>query len=120
MKRNIFFGLFVVLAVLGGSIFFGCNYEPLEDGIGTIILRNNSSNVIISYWAVERNGKTVGETRTPIFPGHSASAALSTGYYKIYLEDDVFGDSWLTKTTHTVRKDGTVEIKFPGDFNVSN
>ena len=118
MKKNIFLGLFFALAILGGLMFSSCEFEQLENGIGIIKLTNNS-NVRISYWSAERGGKTVGETHTPIYPGYSASATVDTGFYTIYLED-VDGDGWVTKTTHTVKKDETVEVKFPADFKVSN
>ena len=116
MKKKFFLGLFLVLAVLCGLMFSGC--EEIEDGIGTIKLANNSS-VRITYWCAERGGKKVGESHTAIYPGASATAKVDTGFYTIYLED-VDGDGWVTKTTCTVKKDETVEVKFPGDFKVSN
>ena len=119
MKKNILFSLFIVLAVFGGLMLTGCEVETLEPGIGTIKLTNNSTNVRVVYWSAERSGTTVRESRTAIFPGASATITIDTGFYRIYLEDQ-YGDGWLSKTSHTVRKDQTVEVKFPDDFNVSN
>ena len=117
MRKNIFFNLFFVLAVLAGLMLSSCG-EGLEEGIGTITLTNNSTNVVISYWSLEQSDKeTVWETHSPIDPGSSASHQIDSGIYKIYLED-TDGDGWLTKTTYTVRKDKTVVVKFPSDFNV--
>jgi hypothetical protein len=118
MKKNIFFSLFLILAVLGGLMLSSCDGEKLEDGVGTIKLINNS-NVRISYWSLEKGGKTVWETHSSINSGSSASYETDTGSYTIYLED-TDGDGWITKTTHTVKKDEIVEVKFSADFKVSN
>jgi len=118
MKRNIFHSLFFVLAVLAGFMLSSCDIEQLEDGIGTIQLTNNSS-VRISYWCIEKGSQRVWETRSSIYSGSSASHEIDTGFYKIYLED-ADGDGWETKNSHTVKKDQTVEVKFPSDFKVSN
>ena len=117
MKRNILWGIFLGLAVLGGLMLSGC--EEIEAGIGTIKLLNKSSNVTINYWAIESGTTIKWETHSYIFAGSSASHEIDTGFYSIYLED-TDGDGWVTKTTHTVKKDKTVEVKFPGDFKVSN
>jgi len=116
MKKH-FFGFFV-LAVLGGLMLSNCKSDGLEDGIGTIKLTNNSK-VRISYWSLEKGGKTVWETRSSIYSGSSGSCQIDTGSYTVYLED-VDGDGWVTKTTYTVKKDETVEVKFPSNFKVSN
>ena len=114
MKRNHFFWPFFVLAVLGGLMLSSCEGTTLEAGIGTIKLTNNS-NVRISYWSLEQGRKTVWETRSPIHSGASGSCQIDSGFYTIYLED-VDGDGWVTKTSHTVKKDETVVVKFPSDF----
>jgi len=117
MKNNIFISLFCVLAVLGGLIFSSC--EEIEAGTGTIRLTNNSTNVIIVYWAAEKGGKPVGESRTRINPGASAAANVDTGFYTIYLEDN-YGDGWVTKISYTVKKEETTQVSFPSDFKLSN
>ena len=119
MKKNIFFSIFC-LAVLGWLILSGCKVTEIEAGIGTIRLMNNSTNVIIVYWAAERGGNTVRESRTQINPGASATISIDTGStYDIYLEDQ-FGDGWETRSWVRVRKDETVQVSFPSDFKVSN
>ena len=116
MKKNIFC-LFFVLAVLTGLILSSCGeIEELENGIGTVILLNNSSNVIIGYWSLEKNRKMVWDTHSFVYPRSSGSHQIDSGYYSIYLEEDVTGYGWITKNTLTVKKDETVEIKFPSDF----
>ena len=118
MKKKHFVGLFFVLAVLGGLMLSSCDGETLEKGLGTIKLTNTSS-VRIGYWSLEKGGKTVWETRSAISSGSSGSCQIDSGFYTIYLED-VDGDGWVTKTSHTVKKDETVEVKFPSDFKLSN
>jgi len=120
MKRT-FFRVFFVLAVLGGLMLSSCDnkgIETEEDGVGLIKLINNS-NVTIIYWTAKKSGNKVGESRTPIYSGSSASATINTGSYTIYLED-VDGDGWETRTPYAVKKDKTVEVKFPNDFKLSN
>jgi hypothetical protein len=117
MKKNIYLGLFFVLAVLAGLMLSSC--EQLEEGIGTIKLTNNSTNVRITYWCIEKSGSRVWETQISLSPGYYTSRNIDTGFYTIYLEDND-GDGWVTKNSFTVKKDETVEVKFPGDFKVSN
>ena len=106
------------MAILGGLIFSGCG--ELESGEGTIRLMNNSTNVIIVYWAVESSfGRIIEERHININPGASATTLINTGFYTIYLEDQ-HGDGWETKSSVTVRKDETVEVRFPADFRVAN
>jgi hypothetical protein len=114
MKKLI---LFFVLAVFAGLMLSSCG-EGEESGIGIIKLTNNSS-VTISYWSLKKGGSIVYETRDPIYPESSASYETATGSYTIYLED-IDGDGWVTKNTQTVKKDATVEVKYPGNFDFSN
>ena len=93
--------------------------EVIEAGTGAIRLVNNSTNVIIVYWSAERGGNTVDESHIRINPGASSTVSISTGFYTIYLEDN-FSDGWETISTFTVRKDETVEVRFPNDFRVAN
>ena len=122
MKRNIFFCIFLFLVILGGLISSSC--EVTEPGEGTtregiIRLMNNSTNVIIVYWAIERSGRIIEENHININPGASATAIINTGFYTIYLEDQ-YGDGWETRSSVNVNRDRTVEVRFPGDFRVSN
>ena len=119
MKKNIFSCVLIILAVLGGLILLpGC--EVTEAGEGTLRLINNSTNVIIVYWSAEQHGDTVEESHTRINPGTSAAISLRSGiFYTIYLEDN-YGDGWETRTSVFVSRDKTVEVRFPGDFRVSN
>jgi len=120
MKKNIFIGLFFVLAVLAGLTLSSCNAEPLEDGIGTLKVTNNSSNVIIVYVSLEQSNSSVASAHVNIYPGSSGNFNdIKTGSYTVYIEDSD-GDGWVTKSSITVKKDATVEVKFPSDFKVAN
>jgi P pilus assembly chaperone PapD len=119
MKKNIFIGLFSILVVLAGVMFSGCDVEELEDGIGTLKVTNNS-NVRITYVSLENGGSTVSEAHVNIYPGSSTSLNnAKTGFYTVYVEDSD-GDGYVTKSSVTIKKDATTEVKFPGDFKVSN
>ena len=101
MKKNIFWGFFLVLAVFGGLMLSSCNIEATESGEGKIKIVNSSNNVIITYISVER-GSTKVMTSTPgtsINPGSSITTnPLTTGSYRVYLEDN-FGDGWKLNQT---------------------
>jgi len=122
MKKNIFLGFFLVLAVFGGLLLSSCDIEATESGQGTIKIVNNSNNVRITYISVER-GSTKVQTSNPglsINPGGSITTnSLTTGSYSVYIEDN-YGDGWLTISNVTVRKDQSVEVRFPNDFKPSN
>jgi hypothetical protein len=117
MRKLIFLSIFFILATIGGLLLFSC--EPLESGVGIIKVTNNSTNVRIVYISVERANTIVMETWPNILPGGSAPVSVESGFYTLYLEDN-YGDGWVTKISHTVRKDETTEIRFPSDFNGSN
>ena len=116
MKRNTLFSV-CALALLVGLALSGC--EPLESGIGTVKLTNNS-DVNIDYWLIEQGSETIWEERRTIAPENSATHDMETAIgIKIYLEDSD-GDGWLSKSSYTVRKDETVEVKFrPQDFSLA-
>ena len=126
MKKSIFFCIFLILAVLGGLIFSGCELTEASEGTingntiseGTIRLMNNSTNVIIVYWAIERGGGIIEESHININPGASSTTIINTGFYIIYLEDQ-HGDGWETRSSVNVRRDQTVDVKFPSDFRVA-
>jgi hypothetical protein len=117
MKRNTLFLSVLALAMLVGLALSSCEFETLEDGIGTIKLKNNSQNVMIVYWSLENSGKTIWEGRSTIYPGNYATHDTRSAFgIQVYLEDND-GDGWLSKNSYTVRKDETVEVKFPSDFS---
>jgi hypothetical protein len=115
MKKNTLFCGVLTLAMLACLVLSGC--EPLEQGIGTIKLINNSQNVIVVYWSLERGSKTLWEGDSTIYPGGSASHNMETDVgIKVYVEDKE-GDGWLSDDSYTVKKNETVEVKFPTDFS---
>jgi hypothetical protein len=93
----------------------------LEDGIGTIKLTNNSRNVLIVYWSLEKNFSDSNpiweDNQVTLYPGESVFHEMNSAIgIKVYLEDDD-GIGWITNESYTVRKDKTVEVKFPTDFS---
>jgi len=118
MKKKMFSCQLLILTILSGLIFSGC--EEIESGEGTIRLMNNSTNVIIVYCAVENSfGRIIEESHININPGASVGTIINTGIYTIYLEDQ-HGDGWETKSNVILHKDRTVEVRFPTDFKVAN
>jgi hypothetical protein len=122
MKKNtLFFGA-VALAVIVCLALSGC--EPLEQGIGTVKLTNNSTNVTITYWSLERGSTKIWDEHITIGPGGSATHDMGTDVgIKIYLEDLAYivgnevRTGWLSKVSYTVKKNETIEVKFPTDFS---
>jgi hypothetical protein len=117
MKRNPLFLSVLASALLFGLALSGCESPVLlEEGIGIIKLTNNSE-VNIKYWSLEQNNKILWEERITISPGSSASHEIKSGMgIQVYLEDND-GDGWLSKNYYTVKKDKTIEIKFPNNFS---
>ena len=113
MKKNVL--LFGAAALLAGIALSACEFSVLEDGIGTVKLVNNSSNVIVVYWSIEKSGAAIWEGHGRIYPGQSAAQSIDSSMgIKVYVEDD---DGWLSKASYTVKKDETVTVRFPGDFS---
>ena len=122
MKSNSFISIICVLAVIGGLILSSCEVTEAEEGTtneGTIRLMNNSTNVIIVYYAIERFGTVMEEMHVNINPGALATTILNRGSYTIYLEDQ-HGDGWETRFNVNVIRDRTVDVRFPSDFKVAN
>jgi hypothetical protein len=118
VKKSIFLSLLFSLTILGAGLLLS-SCEEIESGYGTLKVTNNSTIRII-YVSLEKGSSIVSETSASISPGSSRSFTdISTGFYTVYVEDSD-GDGWATKSSVTVRKDDTAEVKFPGDFKVSN
>jgi hypothetical protein len=112
MKKNTLFCGAVALAMLVCLALSGC--EPLEQGIGTIKLINDTM-VDIVYWSLERGSKKIWDEHIPIPPGGSATHDMETDVgIMVYVEDDG-GIGWLSKVSYTVKKNETVEVKFNTD-----
>jgi len=98
----------------------GCETSGLENGTGTLKLTNNSTNVLIVYISLEKGSTIKAEARVSISPGsYTYLTDMKTDFYTVYVEDSD-GDGYVTKNTVAVRKDATVEVKFPGDFKAAN
>ncbi|MDR0877482.1 MAG: hypothetical protein LBN21_05475 [Treponema sp.] len=123
-KTTVFFGV-IALAMFLGFALSGCEFTPLEEGIGTIKLTNNSINVTLRYWSAEKEkepGSPIWEESIELSPGESITHEMESSYnIKIYIEDKgEDGVGWLSKKSYTVRKDEIVALKFPGDFSPDN
>jgi hypothetical protein len=83
-------------------------------------LTNDSPNVRIAYWSLEKNvsdSDPIWESHLSLYPGGSVSHEMNTAIgIRVYLEDRG-GVGWITKKSYTVRKDETVEVKFHTDFS---
>jgi hypothetical protein len=82
-------------------------------------LTNNSQNVVIVYWSLEKDfgdSNPIWEERITLNPGESVYHEMNSAFgIKVYLEDSD-GDGWISKYSHTVKKDQTVEVEFKRDF----
>ncbi|GHU08230.1 hypothetical protein FACS1894151_03780 [Spirochaetia bacterium] len=116
-KFRLFWGGAVLVLFFGLALAACGDGTPLEEGIGTVKLTNTGTKIIDGWWLLRKYDETIWSGPITLNPGASASQEIESSYsIKVHFKDSD-GIVWLSNTSYTVRKDQTVEVKFPKDFS---